>query len=49
MGSVGRDALILVVCGRNEKLKNDLEVRDWNGVLRQNHKLKERRVAAGTF
>jgi len=29
----GIDAVILVVCGRNEKLKNDLETRDWDGVV----------------
>lgn len=29
----GIDALILVVCGRNEKLKKDLEVRDWDTVV----------------
>lgn len=28
----GIDAVILVVCGRNEKLKKDLEVRDWEAV-----------------
>jgi len=41
----GIDALILVVCGRNEKLKKDLEVRDWNAVVMQYHKVKERKVA----
>jgi len=41
----GIDALILVVCGRNEKLKEDLESRDWNGVIMQYHKVKERKVA----
>jgi len=34
-----------VVCGRNEKLKKDLEERDWNGVIMQYHKVKERKVA----
>lgn len=29
----GVDATICVVCGRNEKLKQDLETRDWNRVL----------------
>jgi len=28
-------ATILVICGRNEKLKNDLEVRDWDAVVRR--------------
>jgi len=31
----GIDALILVVCGRNEKLKTDLEERDWDDVIVQ--------------
>lgn len=30
----GIDALLLVVCGRNEKLKRDLEQRDWNDIHR---------------
>jgi hypothetical protein len=30
----GMDALVLVVCGRNEKLKKSLERRDWDDVLR---------------
>lgn len=34
----GIDATICVVCGRNEKLKNDLEVRDWNKVLKTSSK-----------
>jgi len=29
----GIDATICVVCGRNDKLKHDLEVRDWSKVL----------------
>jgi 1,2-diacylglycerol 3-beta-galactosyltransferase len=29
----GIDATICVVCGRNDKLKKDLELRDWNTVL----------------
>ncbi|GFH55447.1 hypothetical protein CTEN210_11923 [Chaetoceros tenuissimus] len=29
----GIDALILVVCGRNEKLKKDLEIRDWDAMM----------------
>jgi UDP-N-acetylglucosamine:LPS N-acetylglucosamine transferase len=36
----GIDALILVVCGRNEKLKADLEVRDWDTVLAKHHEKK---------
>ena len=31
----GVDATICVVCGRNEKLKNDLAVRDWDEVVAQ--------------
>jgi len=31
----GIDAVILVVCGRNEKLKKDLEVRDWENVEKE--------------
>jgi len=34
----GIDALILVVCGRNEKLKADLEVRDWQAVIAKHDK-----------
>ncbi len=41
----GIDALILVVCGRNEKLKNDLATRDWTTVVKKYHEVKERRVA----
>ena len=41
----GIDALILVVCGRNEKLKTDLEVRQWEKVL-EHHLLQ--RDAYGT-
>lgn len=36
----GIDAIILVVCGRNEKLKNDLAKRDWNEILKKNQILK---------
>lgn len=36
----GIDALILVVCGRNEKLKADLEGRDWDTVLAKHHEKK---------
>lgn len=31
----GIDSLILVICGRNDKLKTDLEVRQWEKVLEQ--------------
>lgn len=45
----GIDAVIMVCCGRNEKLKNDLMVRDWNKVLeeyseKKNRKLSRRRL-----
>ena len=33
--SQGIDALILVVCGRNQKLKNALDNRDWKEVVRR--------------
>lgn len=31
----GIDATVLVVCGRNEKLRQDLKSRDWEGVLKE--------------
>lgn len=40
--SQGIDALILVVCGRNEKLKKSLDERDWKNVVRNYHKVKNR-------
>jgi UDP-N-acetylglucosamine:LPS N-acetylglucosamine transferase len=40
--SQGIDASILVVCGRNEKLKNDLETRDWEAVFKRWSAAKER-------
>jgi 1,2-diacylglycerol 3-beta-galactosyltransferase len=39
----GINATILVVCGRNEKLKNDLEIRDWDAVIAQGILPKRRR------
>jgi UDP-N-acetylglucosamine:LPS N-acetylglucosamine transferase len=33
--SQGIDALMLVVCGRNEKLREKLEQRDWNAVVQR--------------
>lgn len=47
----GIDALILVVCGRNEKLKNDLEERDWDDVI-ANYRaelMKKSRVSLSSF
>ena len=33
--SQGIDALVLVICGRNDKLRTQLETRDWNAVLQR--------------
>lgn len=33
--SQGIDALVLVICGRNEKLRGQLETRDWNAVIQR--------------
>uniref|UniRef100_A0A7S1Y4B8 monogalactosyldiacylglycerol synthase n=1 Tax=Grammatophora oceanica TaxID=210454 RepID=A0A7S1Y4B8_9STRA len=44
----GIDALILVVCGRNEKLKDDLERRDWESVLEKGRKKRDQRVATSS-
>lgn len=40
----GIDAVILVVCGRNEKLKKDLDTRDWDEILRRHHLIQENRL-----
>lgn len=40
----GIDALILVVCGRNEKLKNDLQTRNWEEILQRHHLIQENRL-----
>jgi UDP-N-acetylglucosamine:LPS N-acetylglucosamine transferase len=40
----GIDAMILVVCGRNEKLKKDLQTRDWEEILRRHHLIQEDRL-----
>ena len=37
------DATVVVVCGRNETLKEALETRDWEGLRRRGHKRAERR------
>lgn len=42
--SQGIDAQILVVCGRNEKLKNDLDQRDWNTVINRWVRAKDRQL-----
>jgi 1,2-diacylglycerol 3-beta-galactosyltransferase len=39
----GVDATICVVCGRNEKLQKELAERDWDKVLKGEHKQKKRR------
>jgi hypothetical protein len=41
-GAKGIDALILVVCGRNEELKKTLETRDWREVFNRCNAAKER-------
>lgn len=38
----GVDVTICVVCGRNEKLKQSLQDRDWATVLAQEHRIKKR-------
>jgi len=45
----GIDAVILVVCGRNENLKNDLEARDWDSFLLNNEKHKTRKLSDLAF
>jgi hypothetical protein len=40
--SQGIDALILVVCGRNEQLKEELDTRDWHEVFNRWNAAKER-------
>ena len=42
----GIDALILVVCGRNEKLRQSLETRDWNSVTNRWRYAKDRRTVS---
>jgi len=37
------DATVVVVCGRNETLKETLETRDWEGLRKRGHKRAERR------
>lgn len=45
----GVDATICVICGRNEKLQNNLKERDWAGVLAQEHKVRKRRFLSRLF
>jgi UDP-N-acetylglucosamine:LPS N-acetylglucosamine transferase len=42
----GIDALILVVCGRNDKLRNDLKVRDWDTVIAKHQENKYARSSS---
>ena len=46
--SQGIDSQILVVCGRNDKLKKDIDERDWNDVIAQWVKAKERKNTTAT-
>jgi 1,2-diacylglycerol 3-beta-galactosyltransferase len=41
--TIGVNATICVVCGRNEKLKNELDTRDWNAVAESISTGKKRR------
>jgi hypothetical protein len=46
--SQGIDALLLVCCGRNEKLKNQMDDRDWTEVFKRWTSIKDRQGMAGT-
>mmetsp|Transcript_1918 Transcript_1918/g.2695 ORF Transcript_1918/g.2695 Transcript_1918/m.2695 type:complete len:759 (-) Transcript_1918:122-2398(-) len=41
----GIDGQILVVCGRNEKLKQELENRDWNSVLHESTRVARSKLS----
>jgi Glycosyltransferase family 28 C-terminal domain len=43
----GIDALVLVICGRNEKLQTKLAERDWNKVLQRWSDAKNRAIGGG--
>jgi UDP-N-acetylglucosamine:LPS N-acetylglucosamine transferase len=45
----GVDAVIMVVCGRNEKLKQSLQERDWNEVFQKRSTSKTTKVSKGLF
>lgn len=45
----GVKATICVVCGRNEKLKQNLATKDWDKVLAGEHKKKKRSVFSRLF
>lgn len=45
----GVKASIYVVCGRNEKLKEDLASKDWNKVVEDSNKPKKRSKLARIF
>lgn len=45
----GVKASIYVVCGRNEKLKEELASKDWNKVVEESKKPKKRRLLSRIF
>ncbi|KAG7362836.1 monogalactosyldiacylglycerol synthase family protein [Nitzschia inconspicua] len=45
----GVDAVIMVVCGRNETLKNSLEERDWDEVFQMRSTSKATKISRGLF
>lgn len=45
----GVDAVIMVVCGRNEKLQTSLETRDWNEVFQNRSLSKTTKMSRGLF
>jgi UDP-N-acetylglucosamine:LPS N-acetylglucosamine transferase len=45
----GVDAVIMVVCGRNEKLKASLEERDWDEVFQKRSTSKTTKLSRGLF
>ena len=45
----GIDAVIMVVCGRNEKLKKALEERDWNALLEKSRSSKKKKSRGMIF
>jgi len=49
LSTQGIDALILVVCGRNELLKKNLEERNWDAVLVKMKEHKTRKLSDLTF
>jgi hypothetical protein len=45
----GIDAVIMVVCGRNDKLKKSLETRDWNEVFQKRSSPRTTKMTRGLF